>query len=530
MSKKFYLTIFVIWQLFSTALIATGAWPQSIVFVNLAIQIAALFFFDLEYALYSAILSLPFYLAVPNAQYSSLSAWRPVFLVLFFLFAFRKVLSSRPSPLGAGSEKKGIEYFSWDKYLLIFLVVALISLIEAKFKVQGLKKIIFVLNAYFIYVVAFNVIRSREQLKRLIFATFAAIAIIVLLGYVQFFSTFAASTYNFWQYWALLISKAYYGPELSDTLTYSNSWFSFYSGQPPALRMFSILPDSHSFAVIAMFSILYASSILYFVSQKHKRVLLWIFIGLAALALTIAGTRGIWAAIIAPLAVCAYFYYRHFGRKIIAPMFIPIALFLVFIIASPLVQKVYYSVSSTHTFGNLLERAETIYDIKESSNVGRLSIWKNDLKFLVRKPFLGTGYGNFINSLPQADVKSGNGESYQSLGAKKEKGFNLPLKYITAHSLYGDVLVETGIIGFLFFVYYFREILRRIWNFFKKFYLFSGEGFVFFVAGTGVYMIWFLAYSVFDGTFYNDRVLIIFFLILAACARAIELQEPESNA
>src|SRR4051812_41065387 len=74
--NKFFLLIFTIYQLFSTAFICVGIWPDWVIFINLALQLAAVFFFDLEYALYSVILSIPFYLAVPNSQFDSLSAWR----------------------------------------------------------------------------------------------------------------------------------------------------------------------------------------------------------------------------------------------------------------------------------------------------------------------------------------------------------------------------------------------------------------------------------------------------------------------
>src|SRR5205823_5141623 len=126
---------------------------------------------------------------------------------------------------------------------------------------------------------------------------------IVLLGYVQFAGTFLTTTYYFWQYWATMISRVYYGQTLSDTLVYSNSWFTFPKGAPPALRMFSILPDSHAFAVIAMFAIPYAAALLFLARSKWQKILLWIFVALAAAAITFSGTRGVWAGILAPLVL-----------------------------------------------------------------------------------------------------------------------------------------------------------------------------------------------------------------------------------
>ncbi|GAC1572313.1 MAG: hypothetical protein NVS3B9_1690 [Candidatus Doudnabacteria bacterium] len=146
-----------------------------------------------------------------------------------------------------------------------------------------------------------------------------------------------------------------------------------------------------------------------------------------------------------------------------------------------------------------MQRVETIYNLNESSNVGRIQIWKDTLKVVAKNPLLGVGYGNFQLSVTD----------------KQSKALNLPKQYITAHSQYFDILAEAGIVGLLFFLLYMRKILELFWKFFKDHYLYAQEGYVFFAASIGFYILWLLAYSVFDGTIMNDRVLMVFFISLA---------------
>lgn len=501
--QKFWLTVFTVYQIFSSAMIATGIWPQNIVYVNLAIQLGAILAFDLENAVYSVILSVPFYLAVPNPRFDSLSAWRFGFALLFVLFWLKH------SYLG----KRKIELMPWDAALPGLLFIMALSVLFEPFKTVGARKFLFVLNVYLIYVVTFNVIKTRQQIRELIRVIFLSLAMIVLLGYVQFAITFATSTYYFWQYWATMISRVYYGQTLADTLTYSNSWFTFAKNAPPALRMFSILPDSHAFAVIAMFSIPYAAALLFFVKRVWQKVLLWIFIALASAAIVFSGTRGVWAGILAPLALLLILFARHLGRKLIRPMFVPLLLFFVFLAASPLIQKSLASVRSGGGSANFLQRAGSIYDLNDSSNAGRIAIWKNTLKFWLDHPFLGAGFGNFVITLDS----SGNDPqaSYQQLAQQKVAAYNLPKQYVTAHNLYLDFLAETGILGLAALLYYFRAVLAAFWKFFRKHYLFAEDGEVFLAVNLGLYVLWLLAYSFVDGTLLNDRVLIYFFISLA---------------
>ncbi len=527
-TQNFCLVLFGISQLFVAAVVSVGIWPSWVVYANLALQILVLFLFDAEYALYSVIVTIPFYLAIPNPRYDSLSSWRIVFAALFLRFAWSFFREHGFNWRALAS----VKFSKWDKYLLGYALVILLSLLVAQFKVVGLKKLLFVGNIYVLYVVAVNTLKTKQQVVRALWATLSSFASILVIGYVQFAVTLYASTYYFWQYWALVISKAYYGTQLAQTLTYSNSWFSFYPNQPPSLRMFSILPDSHAFALIAVMSLPFATALLYFAETRLQRVGVWIFIVLASLAITLSGTRGAWVAIVAPMLILAVLYARKIGRKILTRTYWPIILFLLFVALSPFAQKGLQLIHARGNYGNFIERASSIYDLAEQSNAGRIHIWKDTLLADIHHPLLGVGYGNFITTLSPQDtgVAAAEGASYSQLASAKDSVYNLPSQYITAHNFYLDVFTETGVFGLLFFVLFAWSTVRTCWEFFRGHVLYTEDGLVHFVAAGGLTLTWLYAYSLFDGTLINDRVLMYFFVMLALVGVALRIYTEEKNA
>ncbi len=512
-SKNFYLTVFGVYQFFSTLAIAIGIWPAKLVFLNLAIQLLAIIFFDLEYALHSIILSIPFYLALPMARYDTVSTWRiaVAFLFAVFLWKWRK----------AG---KRIELFSWDKPLFWLVLAIILSIVFEPFKAIGIKKLLFVVNIYFLYVVAFNVLRDKEKVVRTLVSAFASTAAIVLLGFAQLFALIGRSYFYFWQYWATVISPKFYGMQLANSQVYSNSWFSFYwnkyGGQKPSLRLFSVLPDSHAYAAVAMFSLPFAAALIYFAEKRWQKVLLFIYLIVANLGIVLSGTRGVWLGIALPTIVLTILYAKHYGRPKLKLLLAETALFAFVFLGAQAFQSVYHHFRPTNNSISISEKIQSIYDVSEQSNNVRLKIWQNTLKFWTQHPLLGSGYGNFLVSLQREDIT--NDANYQQLSTKNFKAVNLPTKYVTAHSLYLDFLAETGIIGLFVFLFYLWKLFKQFWQHFKEHYLFN-DGLNFFVFASAFIMLWLFAYSLIDGTLINDRVLMYYFIDLAICGRIITM-------
>ncbi len=502
--KNFYLTIFTVYQFFSTLLLAIGVLPPDFIYLNLLLELIAVIFFDPEYALLSIILSTPFYLALPLHQRDSLESWRIVSAVFFVVFLLKsKIIYWREKPR---FDRSLLKFYRWDKYLAWLAAALLISIVFSSAPMLGIKKLAFAVNIYILYLAGYNIWQNQLQRRRAIIAAFIATAIIVLLGYIQLTASFTTSIYYFWQYWAVFVTKTYYGSALYSTVIYSNSWFTFPPhGGDPSLRMFSILPDSHSFAVIALFSITFGLAVLKYARAKYQKVLIWVYIVLANLAIIFSGTKGVWVGVGAIFLLCAGLFIRRFGRKIIRPIFATSMIFLILFALSPLIQKAVGAIRSGRGTESFIARAKSIYDLNESSNAGRIFIWKTIAKYSAGHFITGAGYGNFAEIVrPQAETI--------------KKLFNLPVQDITAHNLYLGFLAEAGILGFLAALLYFKSILSIFAKFFKKYYLFFDDPEVLFVVSSGVTIFALLVYSLVDETLYNDRVLIFFFLVLALAA------------
>jgi O-antigen ligase len=342
------------------------------------------------------------------------------------------------------------------------------------------------------------------------------------LGYVQYFATMFAQPYYFWQYWAVMVSSLYYGLPLGNVLAYSNSWFS-YSGGSQALRMFGILPDTHAFGVMCIFLIGYLAPHLNIDAtiekfnlkklgqslKQHKWYLLAI-IFFASFGVVANGTRGVWVAMIAPFVLVALIYWRGLLKPFLKSLLLIYAVIILLFIASPFISKGLNLIRTYDENDNFLGRAGSIYDLSESSNAGRIEIWKNSVKFAAVHPF-GVGYGNFIVSIiPDIPDKT----TYAELSSEKNLRYNLPQRFITAHSLYLQLLVELGFAGFLVFILFWWEYFEQLINFLKTHQNALGH-YPKLTFSLALAFIWILAYGVFDVTILNDRVLQYLFISLA---------------
>ncbi len=530
--------LLVLWQLISVLLMALGVWPQSIAWLSFGLLSVVILFVRPFDALLLFIVSVPFYVVLPNPYFDSLSMWRPLVIILFVSWVLRMYVAqnkyltkvfwvrkrmelSQSGAIPLLLERIDSRFMWWDKYAALFVLFAIISIIFARFPQESIKQIIFLVNAYLLYIVVINAITNKEQVKKLIHYLAASTGIIVALGFVQLVATFFASQYYFWQYWAIMVSSVYYGTGLADILAYSNSWFS-YTGSTPSLRMFSIMPDSHSFGMVAVLLITFLIPLtyIYFKPGKSwrdpkvlitsKNYFLWNAIRLSGLAIIFSGTRGLWVGMLAPLFISGFFYLKNIARPVFKKAILAYVLVILFFVLSPFINQAFNFVRQAGSEEKFLDRAASIYDLRESSNVGRLIIWKESLVYAVNHP-LGVGYGNFIVSLV-SDIPEG--ASFEEAGKGKNLRYNLPQKFVTAHSLYLNILVELGIVGLIAFGLFCFEFLRRAWKFIKYS---RNDVLVYnaFVVMFTLTFLWFLAYGVFDVTIFNDKVLLYVFSALA---------------
>jgi putative inorganic carbon (HCO3(-)) transporter len=519
--KKFYLIAFFLLQIFFALMVSIGVWPQSTVYFSLFLQAIAILLFDPEYALYSVILSTPFALAVPVKGFDTFSVWRINFAFFTLVYLIKENIIRFGKP-----DFSKLKFAPWDKYLLYFVLAIFLSTIFAPYKVLAIKKLLFVVNAYLIYFLVYNILRTRDQIKRAFAVVFDALFSVIVIGFLQYVLSLKLNIYYLWQYWATFPARYFYGSTFADTSASSNSWFSFVPKSPPVLRMFSILPDSHSFGLLALFLIPFAMILTYFAKNKWQRVFFWKSIFLTAWAVVLSGTRGIWVAIIPVLFLLIFLDLKRRDASthaLIKKLIAPILIVVVLIFVSPYIQKGLNDIFNNNAKSGL-QRVESIYNLNDSSNSGRIFIWKNTLNYVAHHPITGAGFGNFIETLKGAVLPDAD-SNYTNLSLEREERFNLPAKYITAHNLYLDILAEVGILGFLAFALYFKSILSALYKFYKKSGAeFAKNPYVFYVLAFAIYLIWLLAYSFVDGTLLNDRVLIYFFVSLALAAKIINLE------
>lgn len=491
--------LLVAWQFISVLMVSVGNWPVWLIWLNLALGAAYILFLPIIESLAYLVLSLPFYVGLPIFNLDSLATWRILFILLFAKWLY----------IHFWKNKLAFRTFAWDKWLGLFLAIAFfVTLAFGRFRLEGLKQIIFFLNAWLLYAVLVNTVKTKEEVLELARAGVICLTIAIVLGYTQLFSTFFSSMDVFWVYWASNISKLYYGSYFASVSLYSNSWFSFSSGGRD-LRMFGIMPDSQSFAYLAAFGLGFGTALTYAVSNRLKSWL-WSGIRFAGLAIMLSGTRAVWVGMLAPfLAICVSLY-KNFLKPVAKKFFWAFVIVIILFIVSPLFNRGLAYLRFGGKFQeNFVDRARSIYDLNETSNAGRIIIWKDSLSYATTHPW-GTGLKNFIVSQTGNASES---EQYLDLARRHNERYNLPQGYVSAHSLYLQLLVETGLAGLAAFLYFCFKVLSEFWHFLKR-HRSENNFWVFFVFQAALVFVWILAAGVFDITLFNDKVLIFFFLSL----------------
>jgi len=191
-------------------------------------------------------------------------------------------------------------------------------------------------------------------------------------------------------------------------------------------------------------------------------------------------------------------------------------LIVVLFALSPFISLGINALRSIQGGDHFLDRAASIYDLQENSNAGRIEIWQSSLHYAVTHP-LGTGYGNFISSL----FPDTNAESYDQLANQKNLRYNLPQRFITAHSLYLHVLVELGLLGLIVFTAMVLSLAYRVFRYLKNIQFAPTQNSVL-ITNISLGLVWLLAYGVFDVTILNERVLIYTFAITAILTHSLQ--------
>lgn len=520
----------LLWQLISVGLVSTGVWSSEVIWLNFGLLVVLIAVLPRLHAIGAFLVSLPFMVVIPENILPNLPMWRPLVAWLFVIVALKYLWQQRQTgdKLLVYCRRVISDFYRnklnpWDKWLAALVVLAALSLLAATFPSHGLKQILFLINIYLLYLSTLLAINQNDDWRALIKYFQISLLITVGLGFVQYFATFTAEPYYFWQYWATLVSSVYYGQPLAEVLSYSNSWFSAEASGANSLRMFGILQDTHAFGVIVLFALAmwWARARATALTTRVRHILRdqsrWYWLGLVLLCFAViaSGTRGMWVAMAFPLAATVCLIYRYKARLLGALPLLSYTLIILLFLISPWITMSFNWLRTFAVEDNFLRRAASIYDLREASNMGRLEIWQDSIQYSLHNP-LGTGYGNFITSI--VDVPAG--ATFEEAASDKNLLYNLPQKFITAHSLYLHLLVELGVLGVLLFLAFWVSVGRQLWKAVLESEFAYTTLNLFFMA-VGIVLLWLLAYGLFDVTILNERVLLYLMVLLALLNMAL---------
>ncbi len=447
-------------------------------------------FSPIEDSLWVFIASIPLFVALPIAQnFDTMANWRILLIVLFLVLFFRQGISI-----------KNLKHYQWEYLIGIFLLIAGLSLFSAVNVWIGIKKILFLINIFLLYVVIRNLsAKNKKVVPKIINAVKVAIGLVLGIGFIQFFSVFFVTLFNFWLFWAKNIISVFYGQSLSNLLSYSNTWFSYYASLPATLRMFSVFPDSHSFAFFCILSLPFFLTIIFLRSDKNKikTVIFYALLISCLLAIIFSGSRGAWVSALGSLLIFLSICSWNWKKQMSLIIGCLVIFFLLFPIASRILlfsQQIQLDRPLDLENISLFERARSIIDFDEISVKSRLEIWRRTVDSIIIHPVLGVGIGNYPIVL-------------------NEK-MSLAKKGSSAHSLYLDIAAEMGVFALIVLLVVFWQILKRSWLVFKdkndvnnRFLQVWSSFFI-------LALVWILGYSLFDVVLFNDKVLLFFIINL----------------
>lgn len=500
---KKYLTPFVIAfvsEIIIVSLMVLGFFPREFSWILTLGLIFYIIITPIEDALFLFVASIPLFIALPISEtFDSMSNWR-ILLVILFLTLFIKqgislsIIFNRSERWWKKIQiKENLKHYYLDYAAGIFLLLGTLSLFAADNIFAGVKKVIFFINVFLLFSTIRNIAKTKETIFKIFKACSIAAGTATAIAYLQFISIFFTPLYNFWQWWADNVIPVFYGKTLGSLLAVSNTWFSYYQTGPATLRMFSIFPDSHSFGLFMVLSIPLMLTLIHIKNQSGKYFATGIFL----LAAILSGSRGIWLSVVPAFMVALYLYFKKTEWKILlkpllVSFFIFIFLFPVSSIALGLSREKNEETGNIQTFSLAFDRAKSISDTTETSNLSRLQIWKKSFQSIIKRPFLGVGIGNYPVVLEQ-NIEAG------KRGA-------------SAHNLYLDIASEMGIPAMFVLIFMFIEILKISLQIIKKSQdmFFSG-----FATTFGIYIFWILSYNFFDVVLLNDKVLLFFVTLVA---------------
>ena len=340
---------------------------------------------------------LPWSLALNPAEGIDLASLRILIILIFFLW------------LVVGLKKRRIFVVSGaiSGLIVLFLAINLLSLFWAKNIDWAARKALFLFSIFPLFFVFAEAMKDNGKMIKIAKILVISGALVSILGIIQFVSQFYLGIDKVYDFWAGSLATLFLGKSLAKEVLRDPSWLVNISGMT-FLRATATFPDPHMFSLYLGMLLPLAAGI--YLKVKNKLYVIFFFLILTADMLTFS--RGGYLGLLGGAAFLAAAFWKNIaGRyKIFALVFF-LAVGLSFFIPGP-----------------VASRFNSIFDLREGSNAGRLEMWEKSWKVAQDSPFLGVGLGNYpLEIKPSADYR----------------------EPITAHNTYLDIASETGMISAL---------------------------------------------------------------------------------
>lgn len=263
---------------------------------------------------------------------------------------------------------------------------------------------------------------------------------------------------------------------------YSQAWLDAEMFEDIKMRVYSTFENPNVYGEYLILAIPIAVSLFWTEKGFWKKTFLLGIVAITTLAMVLTFSRGCWLGILFALAILAVIIDRRFILLGIAAL-----MCLPFVLPDTIIQ-----------------RFTSIGDMSDTSTSYRVYIWMGSLAMLKDYWFSGIGLGetSFNTIYPLY--------SYNNIQAPH------------SHNLYLQIVSQFGILGLLVF-------LGVVYNFYKEATISMLKKRNIVLAGIVAGMTGFFLESMFDYTWYNYRVILIFWMVLAFGTVASKLGENESG-
>ena len=265
---------------------------------------------------------------------------------------------------------------------------------------------------------------------------------------------------------------------------YSQAWLDSDMFEDIRMRVYSTLENPNVYGEYLLLIIPFTISLLWTEKGWKKKLFLLVAIGIMGIALILTFSRGCWLGIILAIGLLAIIIDKRF-----------ILLGIVMILLLP------FFLPDT-----IMQRFMSIGNMEDTSTSYRVYIWMGTIAML--KDYWISGVGMGITSF----------NTIYPLYAYNN------IKAPHSHNLYLQIIVEYGIIGFI-------VIMGMLYHLFKTTMISMHAKKDILLAGLMSGMVGFLLQSMTDHTWYNYRVVLLFWVMigLTITASRINLKEKEND-